>query len=72
MWVVKPQTTFVQPIFVRIGLSDGAFTEVVGDELREGTEVVLGESRAAVAGDVINPLGPPKFRGTPRKDKDSK
>ena len=34
---------FVRPLFVRAGLTDGAFTEVEGPRLAEGLPVVIGE-----------------------------
>ena len=34
---------FVRPLFVRAGLTDGAFTEVEGQRLAEGLPVVIGE-----------------------------
>jgi hypothetical protein len=36
---------FVRPIPVRVGLSDGRVTEVAGDGLRDGLEVVVGVDR---------------------------
>ncbi len=69
VWLPKAAGEFLYPVNVHTGLTDGSFTEVIGDELADGSEVVLGETRGTAAGDVINPLGPPKFRGTPRKDK---
>jgi len=43
VWV--PSGTFVQPIRVRIGLSDGSITEIQTEELKEGNPVVVGEER---------------------------
>jgi hypothetical protein len=45
-----------------------AFTEIVTDQLHEGAEVVTGEVRqtSSSSGDVTNPLGPPRFRGSGR------
>jgi HlyD family secretion protein len=39
----------VKPIHLKIGLSDGAMTEVLSDNLEEGMQVVTGEQRAEVA-----------------------
>ena len=30
------------PVEVRVGLSDGTSTELMGDAIKEGTEVILG------------------------------
>jgi HlyD family secretion protein len=43
VWV--PSGAFVQPIRVRVGLSDGSMTEIQSEELKEGTQVVVGEQR---------------------------
>ena len=40
LWV--PDGTFVRPIHVNLGLSDGTWTEVQGEGLSEGMTVVLG------------------------------
>lgn len=47
-----PDGTFVRPIHVRLGHSDGTMTEVTGADLQEGTAVVLGiqEPQAGGAG----------------------
>jgi HlyD family secretion protein len=37
--------TSVKPIRVRTGLTDGAMTEVISDQLTEGSEVIVGEPR---------------------------
>jgi HlyD family secretion protein len=41
VWV--PEGNYVRPVKVRVGISDGAMTEVEGDELREGLAVVTSE-----------------------------
>ncbi|MCE9551753.1 MAG: efflux RND transporter periplasmic adaptor subunit [Planctomycetes bacterium] len=48
----------VRPIEVRIGASDGAFTEISGSEVREGMSVVVGQARAAAADAGSNPFVP--------------
>ncbi len=50
-----PEAGLVRPIEVAIGLSDGTFTEVQGQQLREGLEVVVG----AVTRDEKNPGSSP-------------
>jgi HlyD family secretion protein len=61
---------YVRPIRLRLGLSDGAVTEVISDKLAEGAEVIIAAQRVersggggavgtAVSGtDTINPLVP--------------
>jgi HlyD family secretion protein len=49
---------FVRPLEVRIGISDGANTDVTADGLREGQEVVTGEIAATAQSDVKNPFLP--------------
>jgi len=57
--------TGLQPMRVRTGLSDGIVTEVEGEGLREGTEVVIGGSRGPGAGGESgkNPFTPQLMRG---------
>jgi HlyD family secretion protein len=43
LWVVAGEG-FVRPVPVSVGLSDGVMVEVAGDGLKEGTEVVIGQS----------------------------
>lgn len=51
-------------VFVKVGLSDGSNTEVSGDDLEEGDEVIVGElSAAAAAAASTNPFAPQMFRG---------
>ena len=59
VWVIDGE--FVRPITVRVGWSDGSVTELRGDELREGSEVVIGETRAATNGATSNPFAPKMF-----------
>jgi HlyD family secretion protein len=54
---------FVRPVKVRIGLSDGTMTEIVGGDLQEGTPVVIGESHDNnSSGGTTNPFTPQMFR----------
>lgn len=55
---------FVRPVNVTVGISDGASTEVSGDGLSEGTEVVTGVTSAADA-PAAGPTNPflPQMRG---------
>jgi HlyD family secretion protein len=53
---------FLKPIHVRAGITDGTVTEIRGEGLTEGLEVVTGEIRAeSAAATNTNPFGPPQF-----------
>jgi HlyD family secretion protein len=41
VWILTPEG-FLQPVAVRLGISDDQFTELIGDDLREGQELVTG------------------------------
>ena len=58
VWV--PDGRFVRPVAVRVGLSDGANTEVQSEELSEGTAVVLSMSQkdAGSLNSLTNPFTP--------------
>lgn len=57
VWVME--NGFVKPIQVITGLTDGIMTEIQGDTLKEGLEVVIGEQRPQTAGDgTKNPFMP--------------
>ncbi len=49
------QGRYVQPVVVRLGLSDGSFTEVQSPELKEGVQVVLGEQQKENASSSSSP-----------------
>jgi HlyD family secretion protein len=56
---------YVQPIKVRVGLSDGTNTEVQADELKEGLEVIVGEQRQGVSDTgTTNPFAPQMMRSS--------
>jgi HlyD family secretion protein len=61
VWV--PEKGFVRPVEVRLGLSDGLQTEVVGGELAEGQQVVVGEELPAEAEGATSPFAPRMFGG---------
>jgi len=47
---------------VKLGLTDGNMTEVLGGDLQPGTELIVGESRAdAGPADASNPFAAPRF-----------
>jgi HlyD family secretion protein len=54
---------FVRPVKVRIGLSDGAMTEVVKGDLQPGTALVVGENHGGGPEGTTNPFTPQMFRG---------
>jgi HlyD family secretion protein len=58
IWAVREQK--MRPVRVRVGLSDGALTEVEGEGLAEGLQVVVGEEQAAAAAgaSAANPFVP--------------
>ncbi|MDB5291260.1 MAG: efflux transporter, family, subunit [Massilia sp.] len=65
LWVKDETTGLLKPITVHVGVTDGLMTEVSGDDLKEGTEIVTGEIRAGSTGDgTTNPFAPqfPKRR----------
>ena len=55
--------SFLRPIEVRAGLSNGTMTEVQGDEIKEGLVVVVGEHPQAVNDNGTNPFTPQVMRG---------
>jgi HlyD family secretion protein len=60
----QPEGDRVRPLAVRVGLSDGTLTEVAGDHLTEGLDVVVGlQPQASAAPDTSNPFAPSFRRG---------
>ena len=49
---------FVRPVVVKVGTSDGSNTAVTADNLKEGDEVVTGETTGPVEGGTQNPFLP--------------
>ena len=64
LWVAQKEK--VRPIPVEVGLTDGSDTEVRGDGLKEGLQVVLGEQRKddVAPGAGGSPFTPKIFRGS--------
>jgi HlyD family secretion protein len=56
LWVVEGK--FLRPIKVRVGITDGINTEVWGQDVKEGLEIVIGEQQQAAAGGTVNPFTP--------------
>jgi HlyD family secretion protein len=57
LWILNGEQ--VQPLRVRLGLTDGGMTEVEGEHLAEGLEIVTGQlNPAADRSDTTNPFAP--------------
>lgn len=62
--VWTPEGNLVKAIPVRIGMSDGTMTEILGDQLKEGTPVVIGDQQKDTVGtaSTASPFTPQFFR----------
>ncbi len=58
---------FVRPLSVRLGSSDGVMTEVHGDNVQEGLEVVTAEVRQNDSSGASNPFTPKLFNNGGKK-----
>ena len=58
VYVLRDQQAM--PVRVRLGVSDGSFTEIAGGEIKEGDQVILALGSAAQA---ANAAGPRRFFG---------
>lgn len=58
VWI--PEGNFVRPVFVRTGLNDGLQTEIEGQGLAEGMQVVIGEQAKGgpATAQTVNPFTP--------------
>lgn len=68
IWV--PEGSLVRPVQVRLGLSDGALTEVQNPDLKEETPLVVGEAEKTAAAKESpggSPFAPRIFRGAANK-----
>jgi HlyD family secretion protein len=64
LWIKDQDGGYVRPVEVQIGATDGTNTEVSGEEVQEGMDVVVGEIRQQAGGDdAKNPFVPTFFRG---------
>lgn len=61
LWVAEGP--FVRPLRVKVGLTDGLNTEVSGEGMAEGTDIVVGEVRQAQSNGATNPFAPQLFGG---------
>jgi HlyD family secretion protein len=64
LWV--RQGDYVKPIKIRIGLSDGLATEIFGDAVAEGSEIVVGANRVDSDPDALSIL-PHTWSEAPKK-----
>ena len=62
-----PDGDRAKPLRVAMGPSDGTFTEVQGEGLSEGIEVIIGEAQAENAGDTRSPFAPTPLGGSTQK-----
>jgi HlyD family secretion protein len=60
LWVRDGE--FVRPVKVRIGLTDGNMTEILGGDINEGDQVVAGEGHADASASTTNPFAPQMFQ----------
>jgi HlyD family secretion protein len=69
VWV--DEDGFARPIQIETGVTDGTLVEIVSGDLKEGTQVIVGEVRHDEVAQTKNPFLPSMFRGGSRpKDKD--
>jgi HlyD family secretion protein len=62
LWL--PEGEYVRPLAVKAGLSDGTMTEITGEKLSEGLDVVTGvQLQAGSKADTSNPFTPSFSRG---------
>jgi HlyD family secretion protein len=55
--------SYVRPVKVRVGLTDGTMTEVQSDDVKEGMEVIVGEQRQGTTDTgTTNPFAPQTMR----------
>ncbi len=66
-WLWTPDGARAKPLKVAMGPSDGTLTEVQGEGLSEGIEVIIGEAQAEAAGDTRSPFAPPPLGGSTQK-----
>jgi HlyD family secretion protein len=66
--VWTPEGDLVKPVPVRLGMSDGTMTEVQGEQLKEGTLVVIGDQpKEAATTSTASPFTPQFFGGGARR-----
>jgi HlyD family secretion protein len=55
-----------QPLAVRLGISDGTYTELLGGDIKDGQEIIVGAVGGAIAPASRAPAGPAQQPGSPR------
>lgn len=62
VWI--PDGKYARPVTVRAGMSDGSQSQVQGDQIHEGTEVIIGEAPVGETTETTtNPFAPQIFGG---------
>jgi HlyD family secretion protein len=56
VWVKDGE--FARPVEVKVGTSDGSITAVAADDLKDGEQVVTGETKESVQDGTLNPFLP--------------
>lgn len=64
LWILSPQGK-PEPIPVQVGISDGSFTQVISDSLKEGQEIITAEKGAGLTTNNNQQVNPfvPRFGG---------
>jgi HlyD family secretion protein len=64
LWILSPQEK-PEPVPVRIGISDGSYTQVISDNLKEGDKVIVGENNPTSSSNNNQQVNPftPRFGG---------
>jgi HlyD family secretion protein len=65
VWILRDGKELI-PLRVAVGLNDSRFTELLGGELKEGDEIVIGSQAGDMAGPGAgqqNPFGPRPMGG---------
>lgn len=61
LWRLGPDKK-LQPVFVRTGISDGTYTEIMSDKVHDGDTFVVGVLAARGAGPASSPMGGGRMR----------
>ncbi len=61
LWI--EQSGLARPVKVYVGISNDNMTEIQSDELKEGSEVIIGERQSAGSSGTVNPFTPQFRRG---------
>ena len=63
VWIKDADEAFVRPVAVHVGLSDSSMSEIQGESVSEGMEVIVGEMvRTSETAQTTNPFTPQLFR----------